>query len=57
MKKQHIIKEGIKKIKEKGREKQQKIKRIVIKRKDDYLTALEKNWRDFLMGNIGLTVN
>ena len=64
MKKQHIIKEGIKKIKEKGREKQQKIKRIVIKRKDDYLTALEKNWRDFLMKpltnlfyKIGITAN
>ncbi|MCL5017356.1 MAG: CDP-alcohol phosphatidyltransferase family protein [Patescibacteria group bacterium] len=26
-----------------------KIKKIIIKRKDDFLTALEKNWRDFLL--------
>jgi phosphatidylglycerophosphate synthase len=49
MKKHHLIKKGIEKIKERGKEGQLKIKRIVIKRKDDYLTALEKNWRDFLM--------
>ncbi|MHB9019989.1 MAG: CDP-alcohol phosphatidyltransferase family protein [Minisyncoccota bacterium] len=30
-------------------EKQQRIKKIIIKRKDDFLTALEKNWRDFLL--------
>lgn len=36
----------IKKLKIKGREKRQKIKTLVIKRKDDFLTALEKNWRD-----------
>jgi len=26
-----------------------KIKKIIIKRKDDFITALEKNWRDFLL--------
>jgi len=30
-------------------EKEPKIKKIIIKRKDDFLTALEKNWRDFLL--------
>lgn len=30
-------------------EKQHRIKKIIIKRKDDFLTALEKNWRDFLL--------
>ncbi|MBU6142061.1 CDP-alcohol phosphatidyltransferase family protein [Patescibacteria group bacterium] len=36
-------------IKEKGREGRQKIKKIVIRRKDDMLTALEKNWRDWAL--------
>ena len=30
-------------------EKEQRIKKIIIKRKDDFITALEKNWRDFLL--------
>jgi len=30
-------------------EKEQRIKKIIINRKDDFLTALEKNWRDFLL--------
>ncbi len=30
-------------------EKQQRIKKIIIKRKDGFLTALEKNWRDYLL--------
>jgi len=30
-------------------EKEQRIKKIIIKRKDGFLTALEKNWRDFLL--------
>jgi phosphatidylglycerophosphate synthase len=30
-------------------EKERRIKKIIIKRKDDFLTALEKNWRDFLL--------
>ncbi len=37
----------IKKLREKGREERAKIRKIVIKRKDDMLTALEKNWRDW----------
>lgn len=40
------IKERFQKLKERGKEERQKIKRLVIKRKDDFLTALEKNWRD-----------
>lgn len=39
----------IKKLREKGREERAKIKKIVIKRKDDVLTALEKNWRDWAL--------
>lgn len=45
-------------------EKQQRIKKIIIKRKDDFLTALEKNWRDWafkpltnLFEKIGITAN
>ena len=30
-------------------ENKHRIKKIIIKRKDDFLTALEKNWRDFLL--------
>lgn len=37
----------IQKLRQKGREERAKIKKIVIKRKDDMLTALEKNWRDW----------
>ncbi len=36
-------------IKEKGREGKQKIKGMVIRRKDDMITALEKNWRDWAL--------
>ncbi|MBI3046298.1 MAG: CDP-alcohol phosphatidyltransferase family protein [Candidatus Harrisonbacteria bacterium] len=43
------IKERLEKLKEKGRAERQKIKRLVIKRKDDFLTALEKNWRDWAL--------
>lgn len=39
----------IQKIKEKGREERAKIKKIVIRRKDDMITALEKNWRDWTL--------
>ncbi len=39
----------IKKIKERGRAGTQKIKKIVIRRKDDMITALEKNWRDWAL--------
>ena len=38
----------IKKLKERGREEKQKIQKFIVKRKDDFLTALEKNWRDWL---------
>lgn len=45
-------------------EKQQRIKKIIIKRKDDFITALEKNWRDWalkpltnLFKKIGITAN
>ncbi|OGY63621.1 MAG: hypothetical protein A3I89_00240 [Candidatus Harrisonbacteria bacterium RIFCSPLOWO2_02_FULL_41_11] len=58
------IKETFKKIKEKGREERRKIKKLVIKRKDDFLTALEKNWRDWALkpltvffGRIGVSAN
>lgn len=37
----------IRRLREKGREERAKIRKIVIKRKDDMLTALEKNWRDW----------
>ena len=30
-------------------EKEQRIKKIIIKRKDDFITALEKNWRDWML--------
>lgn len=40
------IKERFEKLKERGRKERQKIKRLVIKKKDSFLTALEKNWRD-----------
>lgn len=30
-------------------ENKHRIQKIIIKRKDDFLTALEKNWRDFLL--------
>ncbi|GEM_PF-1348279 len=39
--------QAIRKIREKGIEEREKIKKIVIQRKDDVLTALEKNWRDW----------
>ena len=45
-------------------EKPQRIKNIMIRRKDDFLTALEKNWRDALfkplttlLWRLGLTAN
>ena len=45
-------------------EKQQRIKKIIIKRKDDFITALEKNWRDWalqpltkLFQRLGITAN
>lgn len=45
-------------------ENQHKIKKIIIKRKDGFITALEKNWRDWtlkpltdLFGKIGVTAN
>lgn len=45
-------------------EKQQRIKKIIIKRKDDFITALEKNWRDWalkpltnLFEKTGITAN
>ncbi|MDE2001561.1 MAG: CDP-alcohol phosphatidyltransferase family protein [Patescibacteria group bacterium] len=39
----------IEKIKEKSKEKKEDIRRIVVRRKDDMLTALEKNWRDWAL--------
>jgi len=45
-------------------EKEQRIKKIIIKRKDDFLTALEKNWRDWalkpitdIFSKLGITAN
>jgi len=45
-------------------EKEQRIKKIIIKRKDDFITALEKNWRDWtlkpltnLFERVGITAN
>ncbi len=62
--KKEQLKHPIKTLKEKGREKRQKIKKLVIKRKDDFLTALEKNWRDAalkpltdIFKKIGVTAN
>lgn len=58
------IKERFEKLKEKGREERRKIKNLVIKRKDDFLTALEKNWRDAtlkplttILWHLGVTAN
>ena len=58
------IKERFQKLKEKSREERQKIKRLVIKRKDSFLTALEKNWRDAalqpltaILWRLGITAN
>ena len=58
------LKTAIKRIKEKSVEERQKIKKIIIKRRDDFLTALEKNWRDwafrpltFVFGKIGISAN
>lgn len=44
--KKEQLKRKIQKIKEQGMERKQKIKKLVVQRKDDFLTALEKNWRD-----------
>ena len=41
------FKNNFQKLKERGRERRQKLKKLVIRRKDDFLTALEKNWRDW----------
>jgi phosphatidylglycerophosphate synthase len=45
-------------------EKEQRIKKIIIKRKDGFITALEKNWRDWMLKpltnlfeKIGVTAN
>lgn len=38
-----------KKLKERTRAEQQKIKKLVIKHKDDFLTAFEKSWRDWFL--------
>ncbi|MBI4991839.1 MAG: CDP-alcohol phosphatidyltransferase family protein [Candidatus Harrisonbacteria bacterium] len=64
MKKQQPLKKTIQKIKERGQEERRKIKKLIIKRKDDFLTALEKNWRDWalqpltkLFYRIGVTAN
>lgn len=62
MEKQHLG--PIKKLRIKSRERGRKIKTLVIKRRDDFLTALEKNWRDWslkpvtqIFGYIGVTAN
>ncbi len=62
MEKQHLG--PIKKLKIKSKERRQKIKTLVIKRKDDFLTALEKNWRDWalkpvtgILWRLGVTAN
>lgn len=64
MERQQPLKKTIQKIKEKGAEERQKIKKIIIKRRDDFLTALEKNWRDwafkpltFIFKKIGVSAN
>lgn len=58
------IKERFQKLKERGREERRKIRRLVIKRKDDVLTALEKSWRDAalrpltaVLWRLGITAN
>ncbi len=58
------LKNTLQKITEKSKEERRKIKKLVIKRKDDFLTALEKNWRDWslrpltrLFRYIGITAN
>lgn len=62
--KREQIKQQLQKIKEKGKERGRKIKGAIIKRKDDFLTALDKNWRDWLfrpltnpLYKIGITAN
>ncbi len=62
--KENQFKKRFQKIKERGKEQRQKIKKLVIKRKDDFLTALEKNWRDWalqpltkIFWKIGVTAN
>ena len=51
-------------IKEKIRERKQKIRTAIVRHKDDFLTALEKNWRDTffrplttILWNLGVTAN
>jgi len=62
--KKEQLRHPIKTLKEKSREEREKIKRLVVKRKDDFLTALEKNWRDWALKpltnvfyKIGITAN
>ena len=40
------IKGRFQKLRERGQLKKQALKRIIVRHKDDFLTALEKNWRD-----------
>ena len=62
--KKEQLKHPIKALKQKGREEREKIKKIIVRRKDDFVTALEKNWRDWalqpftrLFYKIGITAN
>ncbi len=62
--KKEQLKAQLTKLKEKSREGGQKIRKIVIERKEDFLTILEKNWRDWslepltgLLYKIGVTAN
>lgn len=41
------IKRAIEKFREKSKEERQKIRKIVIRKRDDFITALDKNWRDW----------
>ena len=58
------IKERFEKLTERGREERRKIKKLVIKKRDSFLTALEKNWRDAalrpltaVLWKLGITAN
>lgn len=64
MERQQPLKKTIQKIREKSAEERRKIKKIIIKRRDDFLTTLEKNWRDwafkpltFVFRKIGVSAN
>jgi phosphatidylglycerophosphate synthase len=43
------FKAQLQKIKTKEAQQREKIKKLIIRHKDDFLTALEKNWRDWIL--------